>query len=78
MTLNIDTPVSTARNMEQNSPVRDYENKKQLAMRLGVSLRTVDNLLTRGLPHIKLTRKLIRFPRAVVDEWLAERQVRRA
>ncbi len=57
---------------------RDYENKKQLAARLGVSVRTIDNLLARGLPHLKLTRKLIRFPRAAVDEWLAERQVRRA
>lgn len=58
-------------------PARDYEDKKQLAARLGVSIRTIDNLLTRGLPHIKLTRKLTRFPRAAVDEWLAERQVRR-
>jgi excisionase family DNA binding protein len=57
---------------------REYENKRQLAARLGVSVRTVDNLLTRGLPHCKLTRKLIRFPRAAVDEWLAERQVCRA
>jgi excisionase family DNA binding protein len=57
---------------------REYENKRQLAARLGVSVRTIDNLLTRGLPHIKLTRKLTRFPRAAVEEWLAERQVRRA
>lgn len=59
-------------------PSPDYENKRQLAARLGVSVRTVDNLLTRGLPHCKLTRRLIRFPRAAVDDWLAERQVRRA
>ncbi len=56
----------------------DYENKKQLAARLGVSVRTIDNLLVRGLSHLKLTRRLTRFPRATVDEWLAERQVRRA
>ena len=56
---------------------RDYEDKKQLAARLGVSVRTIDNLLTRGLPHIKLTHKLTRFPRVAVDEWLADRQVRR-
>jgi excisionase family DNA binding protein len=56
----------------------EYENKQQLATRLGVSVRTIDNLLVRGLPHIKLTRKLIRFPRVPVDEWLAERQVRRS
>ena len=60
------------------TPAPDYENKRQLAARLGVSIRTIDNLLTRGLPHIKLTRKLTRFPRAVVDQWLAERQIRRA
>jgi len=59
-------------------PAPDYENKRQLAARLGVSVRTIDNLLVRGLPHLKLTRKLIRFPRAAVNEWLAERQVRRA
>lgn len=57
---------------------KDYESKKELAARLGVSVRTIDNLLTRGLPHIKLTRKLTRFPRVAVDEWLVQRQVRRA
>ncbi len=61
-----------------NSNPKDYESKKELAARLGVSVRTIDNLLTRGLPHIKLTRKLTRFPRIPVNEWLAERQVRRA
>ena len=60
------------------APQPEYENKRQLAARLGVSVRTIDNLLSRGLPHLKLTRKLVRFPRAAVDEWLAERQVRRA
>lgn len=55
----------------------EYENKRQLAGRLGVSVRTIDNLLARGLPHIKLTRKLTRFPRVAVDAWLAEREVRR-
>lgn len=59
-------------------PVRDYENKQQFAARLGISLRTVDNLLAKGLPHIKITRKLIRIPRLSADEWLAARLVRRA
>ncbi len=61
-----------------NSNPKDYESKKELAARLGVSIRTVDNLLARGLPHVKLTRKLLRFPRAVVDGWLLDRQIRRA
>jgi len=65
-------------NGASETPVREYENKRQLAARLGVSVRTIDNLLVRGLPHLKLTRKLTRFPRAAVDAWLAQRQVRRA
>lgn len=60
------------------TPAPEYETKKQLAARLGVSVRTIDNLLLRGLPHVKLTRKLTRFPRVPVNEWLAEREVRRA
>jgi excisionase family DNA binding protein len=57
---------------------REFENKRQLAARLGISVRTVDSLLAAGLPYIKLTRKLVRFPRAAVDEWLRQREVRRA
>jgi excisionase family DNA binding protein len=60
-----------------NAPIRDYENKQQFAERLGVSLRTVDNLIAKGMPHVKLTRKLIRIPRAAADEWISERLVRR-
>jgi len=60
------------------TPAPDYENKRQLAVRLGVSVRTIDNLMTRGLPHVKLTRKLTRFPRVAVDEWLSDRCIRRA
>lgn len=56
----------------------EYETKQQFAARISVSTRTVDNLLARGLPHVKLTAKLLRIPRAAADEWLAERQVRRA
>jgi len=70
--------LSTFEVAQQQKLVPEYEDKKQLANRLGVSVRTIDNLLLRGLPHLKLTRKLTRFPRAAVDAWLAERQVRRA
>jgi len=73
--------MSTNQNSEDgtgHANPKDYETKKELAARLGVSVRTIDNLLTHGLPHIKLTRKLTRFPRVAVDGWLGERQVRRA
>lgn len=46
-----------------------YLTKQQLARRLNVSPRTVDNLIARrALPFVRLSGKLIRFPRAAVDE----------
>ena len=55
----------------------DYETRKQLAKRLNCSTRTVDNLQTIGLPYIKLTEKLVRFPRREVDVWLRQQVVKR-
>ena len=72
-----EVPLQPGEQISRGNP-KDYETKKELASRLGVSVRTIDNLLARGLPHTKLTRKLTRFPRVPVNEWLAERQVRRA
>jgi predicted DNA-binding transcriptional regulator AlpA len=30
---------------------------------------------TRGLPHVRITSKVIRYRRADIDEWLARRRV---
>lgn len=50
----------------------DYETKAQVAHRLGISERTVDNMMKkRLLPFIKLTSKIVRFPKAEVDAYLA-------
>ncbi|MBM3880428.1 MAG: helix-turn-helix domain-containing protein [Verrucomicrobia bacterium] len=56
----------------------EYESKAELAHRLGISERTVCNLMARGLPYIALGRKLRRFPRRAVDDWLSSKQVRRS
>lgn len=49
-----------------------YLTKQQVARYLNVSVRTVDSLMrARKLPFIKLTRKLVRFRRQDVDEYLA-------
>jgi excisionase family DNA binding protein len=77
MATNNNVPTALTQN-DEPLLVRQYENKHQLAARIGVSVRTIDNLLKRGLPYIRLTRKLIRFPRVAVDQWLTERQVRRS
>ncbi len=50
----------------------DYETKSQVARRLNVSRRTIDNLMRqRRLPFIKLTPRIVRFPKAEVDTFLA-------
>ena len=49
----------------------EYETKSQVARRLGVSQRTIDNLMARRLlPFVKLSPKIIRFPRVEVDNYL--------
>ena len=51
----------------------DYETKSQVARRLNVSRRTIDNLMRqRRLPFIKLTSKIVRFPKAEVDAFLTQ------
>ena len=57
----------------QISAPPDYETKSQVARRLNVSRRTIDNLMRqRRLPFIKLTSKIVRFPKAEVDAYLAQ------
>lgn len=46
-----------------------YLTKQQLARRLNVSPRTVDNLIARrAIPFVRLSGKIVRFPRVAVDE----------
>ena len=57
----------------QITALPDYETKSQVARRLNVSRRTIDNLMRqRRLPFIKLTSKIVRFPKAEVDAYLAQ------
>ena len=55
----------------QLAAMPDYETKSQVARRLNVSRRTIDNLMRqRRLPFIKLTSKIVRFQRTEVDAYL--------
>jgi|GEM_PF-830515 len=52
-----------------NSQMPAFWNKQQVAHQLGLSVRSVDNLIAkRALPFCRLGRKLIRFPREAVLE----------
>ncbi len=53
-------------------PAQDYETKSQVAQRLAVSRRTIDNLMaSRRLPFLRLSPKIVRFRRQDVDAYLA-------
>jgi len=46
--------------------------KKDTAFYLGVTTRSVENMMRRGLPHLKLSSRATRFRRADLDAWLEE------
>jgi excisionase family DNA binding protein len=65
--------MSTPQDRKEFPESPDYETKSQVARRLSVSRRTIDNLMRqRRLPFIKLTSKIVRFPKAEVDAYLAQ------
>jgi excisionase family DNA binding protein len=53
---------------------------RQVAERLGVSIRTVETWRYRGEgpPGVSLARKAVRYPEAALEAWLAERWQREA
>jgi excisionase family DNA binding protein len=54
----------------------EFLNKDGVAAMLNISRRSVDNMLARGeLPHIRLSKRCIRFPKGAVLDALAARTV---
>jgi hypothetical protein len=51
----------------------DITNKRGFAECWGVSTRTVDNWLRAGLPHMKLSARMIRISVGEGGEWLRSR-----
>jgi excisionase family DNA binding protein len=62
--------------LENSQPVEPqpqaspYIDKAALAQRLGLSRRTIDNWMQRGLPHLKLGTRRVRFDLRDVEPWL--------
>jgi hypothetical protein len=52
-----------------DAPGGAWVGKREIARRFGVSARTVDNWLTRGMPHFKPSARMVRFSIADCDEW---------
>lgn len=47
-------------------------DKDGYAARWGFSRRTIDNLLARGLPHLKIGARRVRIIIAEADQWMRE------
>jgi excisionase family DNA binding protein len=58
------------------SPNGDILTDEQVANLLNITPRTLRLWrTTRGLPHIKLTSKVVRYRRADIDTWLQQHSV---
>ena len=54
----------------------EFLNKDGVATMLSISRRSVDSMLARGeLPHVRLSKRCIRFPRQAVLDALAARTI---
>jgi predicted DNA-binding transcriptional regulator AlpA len=49
-----------------------YGDKKAVAAMLGMSRRTVDNLVAQGCPHLRIGSRRLRFDMDEVRGWLTE------
>ena len=49
-----------------------FANKRDVAEMLGFSVRTVDNLMARGLPHYTVGKRRCRFDIAEVRDWFKQ------
>lgn len=55
------------------SPMMNYE---EAAAFLGLKVNTLYSMVSRKeLPHVRLSRRLVRFDRAELARWVAERRV---
>ncbi|MDA7500175.1 helix-turn-helix domain-containing protein [bacterium] len=51
---------------------KTYLTKRQVADLLQLTPRTVDRLMTRGLPHYKIGNQRARFSQAEIRQWMEE------
>ena len=67
------TPDTATGNKLADDDVQALWKVSDIARRLGICRRTVNNMMTRGLPFLKLGRS-VRFIPASVESWLLRQQ----
>jgi hypothetical protein len=48
------------------------ENKVEFSRRFAVSKRTCDGWIARGMPHLKLSPRMVRIPLTEATQWVRE------
>jgi predicted DNA-binding transcriptional regulator AlpA len=68
----IKSPTEAATVTSQLAAVPRYGSKRDVAAMLQMSVRSVDNFVARGCPHLKVSSRRLRFDMAEVRVWLAD------
>ena len=50
-----------------------FLKKKEVAERYGISVSSVNNYMSQGMPYYKIGSKLVRFNPEDVEKWLKEK-----
>ena len=50
-----------------------YGGKKDVAQMVQLSVRSIDNFLAQGCPHLKLGKRRVRFDMIEVRQWLTDK-----
>lgn len=69
---NIQTLETATSNQTSLAAVQRYGGKRDVASMVQMSVRSVDNFVAQGCPHLKLGKRRVRFDMAEVRAWLAE------
>jgi hypothetical protein len=71
-------PAEGEPNLAEGESIKQYGNKRDVAAMLKMHVRSVDNFIAQGCPHLKLSARAVRFDLDEVRAWLRDRfQTRR-
>jgi phage terminase Nu1 subunit (DNA packaging protein) len=70
--VNANTPQIPEASPGQSALANRYGSKRDVAIMVQMSLRTVDNFVAQGCPHLKIGKRRLRFDMDEVRQWLAE------
>lgn len=71
MTRSISATDAATVNSELATPPR-YGSKRDVAAMVQMSVRSVDNFVAKGCPHLRVSSRRLRFDMGEVRQWLAE------